>query len=726
MIYIDKLSDGFILSGRNYSYAMFVNRAGYLQHLYYGKKIGESDLAFLIKTQGEKLFPNPEDINADMLTDCMPSECGFFGRGDFRSATVIAEREDGSVMSSFKYVKHAISGGVARIKGQPCVRKADNTLTITLKDDFSDIEIDLNYSVSDNSDVLIKNTEMRNIGKTCIKLKKAFSFCTNLPDIDKQYSALRLAGSWASERRPVITPLAEGTLRIESTRGYSSHQMNPFMAILADSCTENSGECYGFNLLYSGSFAITAEVSSNKSVRVQGGINDYLFGWELDGGESFITPQTALCYSAEGLGGLSRAYHDFIREYVIDPKRVCERRPIVINNWEATYFNFDNEKLFAIIDEAAKLGIDTFVLDDGWFGKRDDDKSGLGDWFVNNKKLKGGLKPVIDRCKKNGMKFGLWFEPEMISEDSDLYRAHPDWAIKKEGVEPCRGRNQLVLDFTRKEIVDYVFNAVSKVLKENDISYVKWDKNRDITENFSASLLADRQGEFLHRYTLGFYDLAERLTSAFPDVFFEGCAGGGGRFDGGALYYFPQIWTSDDTDGLERTKIQWGTSMCYPVSAMSCHVSACPNHQTQRITPFKTRGAIASLGATGYELDLTKLTAEEKEQVKEQIANYKRIDGLVLNGDLFRLANPFETDYFCEMIVAKDKTEAYVVGERFRGDPCDHDRLLKLNGLDENKTYTIKELGVTASGKALMSAGVHYPRLPDCGSWIWHIEKITK
>lgn len=726
MIYFDKLSDGFILSGKNYSYAIFVNRAGYLQHLYYGKKIGESDLAFLIKTQGEKLSPNPEDINADMLTDCMPSECGFFGRGDFRSATVIAEREDGSVMSSFKYVKHAISGGVARIKGQPCVRKADNTLTITLKDDFSDIEIYLNYSVSDNSDVLIKNTEMRNTGKTCIKLKKAFSFCTNLPDIDKQYSALRLAGSWASERRPVITPLAEGTLRIESTRGYSSHQMNPFMAILADSCTENSGECYGFNLLYSGSFAITAEVSSNKSVRVQGGINDYLFGWELDGGESFITPQTALCYSAEGLGGLSRAYHDFFREYVIDPKRVYERRPIVINNWEATYFGFDNEKLFAIIDEAAKLGIDTFVLDDGWFGKRNDDKSGLGDWFVNNKKLKGGLKPVIDRCKKNGMKFGLWFEPEMISEDSDLYRAHPDWAIKKEGVEPCRGRNQLVLDFTRKEIVDYVFNAVSKVLKENDISYVKWDKNRDITENFSASLLADRQGEFLHRYTLGFYDLAERLISAFPDVFFEGCAGGGGRFDGGALYYFPQIWTSDDTDGLERTKIQWGTSMCYPVSAMSCHVSACPNHQTQRITPFKTRGAIASLGATGYELDLTKLTAEEKEQVKEQIANYKRIDGLILKGDLFRLANPFETDYFCEMIVAKDKTEAYVVGERFRGDPCDHDRLLKLNELDENKTYTIKELGVTASGKALMSAGVHYPRLPDCGSWIWHIEEITK
>ena len=726
MIYYHDTTKCFLLNGKNYSYGMYINRAGLLQHLYWGKKIGAEDAAFLVAAHGLPASPNPDDYNKDMATDGMPSECGSFGRGDFRPATVIVRRNDGAAMSRFMYVSHKIVKGALHLQGMPCARKADETLILTLKDDFSDIEIDLNYSVSEDSDVLVRNTVVRNAGKDAVAIAKAFSFCTELPDACGAWSALRLAGSWASERKPVVTPLAEGTLRIESARGYSSHQMNPFLAVLSEECGEECGECYGFNLLYSGSFAITADVSHNKSIRVQGGINDYLFGWALNGGEELVTPQAALCYSAAGLGGMSRAYHDFFREYIIDPKRVYARRPVVINNWEATYFDFDNEKLCSIIDAAAQLGVDTFVLDDGWFGKRDDDTSGLGDWFVNEKKLKGGLKAVIGHCKEKGLKFGLWFEPEMVSEDSDLYRAHPDWAIGKAGVEPCRGRNQLVLDFTRREVVDNIFETVSKILRENDISYVKWDKNRDITENYTASLPADRQGEFWYRYTLGFYDLAERLTKEFPNVFFEGCAGGGGRFDGGALYYFPQIWTSDDTDGLERTKIQWGTSMCYHVSSMSCHVSACPNHQTGRTTPFATRGAVASLGATGYELDLTKLSEEEKMQVREQIANYKQIDELVLKGDLYRLADPFKGNYFCEMLVSKDKSKAYVVGERFRGDPCDHDRVLKLRGLDEGKTYTIRELNVTASGAALMGAGLFYPRLPDCGSWIWHIEEVNK
>ena len=726
MITYEAQSKCFLLSGKNYSYCMYINRAGLLQHLYWGKKIGAADAAFLVAAHGLPASPNPDDYNKEIATDGMPSECGSFGRGDFRPATVVVRRKDGAAMSRFRYVSHKIVKGALHLQGMPCARKADETLIITLKDDFSDIELDLNYSVSEDSDVLVRSAVIRNAGKESAEIAKAFSFCTELPDTRGTYSALRLAGSWARERTPVITPLAEGTLRIESARGYSSHQMNPFLAVLSEGCGEESGECYGFNLLYSGSFAITADVSHNKSIRVQGGINDCLFGWQLRGGETFATPQAALCYSGEGLGGMSRAYHDFFREYIIDPKRVYMRRPIVINNWEATYFDFDNEKLFSIIDEAAKLGMDTFVLDDGWFGKRDGDASGLGDWFVNEKKLKGGLKAVIGHCKEKGLKFGLWFEPEMVSEDSDLYRAHPDWAIGKAGAEPCRSRNQLVLDFTRREVVDYIFETVSKILRENDISYVKWDKNRDITENYTASLPADRQGEFWHRYALGFYDLAERLTKAFPNVFFEGCAGGGGRFDGGALYYFPQIWTSDDTDGLERTKIQWGTSMCYPVSAMSCHVSACPNHQTGRTTPFATRGAIASLGATGYELDLTKLSEEEKVQVREQIKNYKQIDELVLKGDLYRLADPFDGNYFCEMLVGKDKSKAYVVGERFRADPCDHDRVLKLRGLDEGKTYAIQELNVTASGAALMGAGLFCPRLPDCGSWVWHIEEVNK
>lgn len=724
MINFDLKEKSFLISGKNYSYAMYVSGTGYLRHLYYGKKLGVDDLQFLIKERGQTCEPNANDINADIASDYQPFEIGGFGKGDFRSATVIVKRGDGSAMSGFKYLSHKVVKGAVKLKGQPCVRTADETLIITLKDEYSAVETDLYYFCLDNSDVLVRNVCIRNAGKESVEIVKAFSFCLDLPDTCAQYSALRLAGKWAKERYPVTTPLGEGTLRIESNYGYSSHAMNPFMGILSGDCNETQGECYGFNLLYSGNFAITAEKNCHGLLRIQGGINDYTFCWKLDGGESFFTPQAALCYSAEGLGGMSRAYHDFFRGYIINPAYVHKRRPIVVNNWEATYFDFNNEKLFPIIDEAAKLGVDTFVLDDGWFGKRDGDNSGLGDWFVNENKLKGGLKSVIDRCKKNGLKFGLWFEPEMVSEDSDLYRAHPEWAIKKAGVTPSRSRNQLVLDFTKKEVVDYIFNAISNVLKENDISYVKWDKNRDITEYYSDSLPADRQGEFAHRYTLGFYDLAERLTSGFPDVLFEGCASGGGRFDGGALYYFPQIWTSDDTDGYERTKIQWGTSICYPLSSMSCHVSACPNHQTQRITPFATRGAIASLGATGYELDLSKLTEEEKKQVKEQIANYNQIDGLILKGDLYRLTDPFTTNYFCEILVAKDKSKAYVAGERFRGDPGDRDRILKLSGLDENKIYTIAELGLKASGKALMSAGLLYPRLPDCGSWMWHIEEV--
>ncbi len=722
MIIYDSNLKSFVLNGKNYSYCFYVNDFGMLQHLYYGKKIEKEDIFFLIKEHGKTFEPNVNDINLDMATNRMPTECGSFARGDYHSATIIVKRDDGSAMSRFRYVKHSIINKAIPIKTMPCIRKASQTLTITLKDDFSNTEIDLNYSVLNDSDVLVRNTIIRNIKEGSLDLIRAFSFCTQLPDNGGVYSALRLSGTWASERNIVTTQLKEGTLRIESNRGYSSHQMNPFLAILCDDCSEDRGECFGFNLLYSGSFALTAEMSSYKNVRVQGGINDYLFGWRLNCKEEFVTPQVAICYSNKGIGGMSREYHDFFREHIIDPSRVYMKRPIVVNNWEATFFNFNNEKLFSLIDEASKLGIDTFVLDDGWFGKRNDDKSGLGDWFVNEKKVNGGLKTIINKCKENNLKFGLWIEPEMISEDSDLYRSHPDWAIKKDDVVPCRSRNQLVLDFTRKEVVDYIFEVISKLLREYEISYVKWDKNRDITENYSSNLPSDRQGEFFHRYTLGFYNLAERLTKAFPNVFFEGCAGGGGRFDGGSIYYFSQIWTSDNTDGFERTKIQWGTSICYPLSTMSCHVSDCPNQQTQRTTPFSTRGAIASLGATGYELDLAKLSNEEKSQIKEQIANYKKIDDLILKGDLYRLSNPFETNHFCEMIVSKDKNKAYVVGECFREYPFDNDEILKLKGLDENKVYKIEELNITASGKALMNVGIMYPRIHDYCSWIWHLE----
>ncbi len=710
----------FTLNGKSFSYIMYVNEVGMLQNVYYGASVANDEYLTRVCAYGRS--PKPDDLNRDYVQDYVPFEYGAYGRGDFRAPSAVIVRKDGFCASRLLYKSHKIYDGVPEVAGMPHARSGGKTLAVTLKDELSPAEITLNYTVWDDSDVLVRNAVIKNTGKEKFVLDRAYSFCTALPDHD--YDFMRLQGRWANERIPETTPLGHGTVRIESSRAASSHVMNPFMALIRKNCSESTGECIGINLIYSGSFVLTAECSQDGNLRIQGGINELGFSWTVDGGDSFVTPQAALCYSADGLGHMSREFADFYRDRIINRQKAFARRPIVINNWEGTYFDFDREKLFSIIDAAAPLGIDTFVLDDGWFGKRDSDTSGLGDWFVNTKKLDGGLAAVAERCRKNGMKFGLWFEPEMISEDSDLYRAHPDYAIGKRGVEPCRGRNQLVLDFTRSEVVDHVFRVVSDILESCDISYVKWDMNRNITEFFSASLDAERQGELAHRYILGVYDLAERLTSKFPDVLFEGCAGGGGRFDGGMLYYFPQIWTSDDTDAYERTKIQWGTSLCYPVSAMSCHVSACPNHQTQRTIDFSTRGIIASLGTTGYELDPSKLCEKEKALVKTQIEDYKKIAELVLRGDLYRLINPYVDNYFCEMLVSKDKNHAYLAGERFHGVPYDYDMFFKLEGLDPDKKYMVKELGITAYGKTLMHAGLLLPRLPDFTGFAWHIDAV--
>lgn len=719
--YISK-QRAFLLQGKNYSYVMYVGEADFLQQVYYGAKIGEQDVPFLTAYYGDPVSPKVKDFNIDQAHEFAPSECGYYARGDYKEPTVIARRSDGTAMSRLRYGSHEITQGSIQLPGMPCAHTGGQSLSILLKDDFSQLIVKLNYTVWDDSDVLARNLEIVNGEAAEVALTKAFSFSLDLPA--QEYETLCLVGRWGQERAPEREKMGHGIRRFQSIRGISSHEMNPFVGILKPGCSEHNGQCYGVQLVYSGSFAITTESFVNKPVRVQGGIADVGFDWKMPSGACFVTPQALLCYSQEGIGGMSRSYADFIREHIVIPKFAYAKRPVVVNNWEATYFDFNNEKLFPIIDEAAKLGIDTFVLDDGWFGKRDNDDSGLGDWYVNTQKLRGGLTAVIDRCKKNGLKFGLWFEPEMISEDSDLYRAHPDWAVGKLGNEPSRGRNQLVLDMTRKEVVDYVFETVSKVLRENDIRYVKWDMNRGVTDAYSSVAPAKNQGEFYHRYVLGVYDLADRLTKAFPDVFFEGCASGGGRFDAGMLYYFPQIWTSDDTDAYERTKIQWGTATCYPQSAMSCHVSACPNHQTQRITPLHTRGVIASLGATGYELDISKMTEEEKQQVAQQIFHYDQIAELVMKGDSYRLCDPFDGNYFCQMIVSKDKNNAYVCGERTHGVPCDYDNRVQLVGLDPNKVYHIQELNVTASGKVLAQAGVFLPRLPDFGAWTWHIDAI--
>ena len=721
MIVYQQKTKVFYLSGKNYCYLIRVDGSGRLQNLHYGSKIPSGDIAYLIAQVGDPVSRELVDLNF-YANERIFSECGVYGRGDYRSPSIVIEREDGGLLSEFYYVRHTVDDSVPELEGLPHVRCGGQTLTIFLRDLCSNAEIQLNYTVYDDSDVLVRNVRIVNEGKQPFYLKKAFSFCVDLPD--RNYKILRLYGAWTRERTPETTDLGYGITRLQSLCGASSFGIHPFLGLLDQDCSETKGICYGVQLVYSGNFALTAERNAFGTVRLGGGINDEQFCWEVESGKSFVMPQALLCYSERGLGELSREYADLIREKIMNPAFAFAPRPIVINNWEATYFDFDRDKLFSIIDDAAKLGVDTFVLDDGWFGNRNSDSSGLGDWYVNEKKLVGGLTAVIDRCKMNGLKFGLWFEPEMVSPDSNLYRAHPDWAIHKDGIEPIRGRRQFVLDFTRKEVVDHIFASVADILRGNDISYIKWDMNRFITECYSASLPSYRQGEFMHRYILGVYELANRLTTEFPKVFFEGCASGGGRFDAGMLYYFSQIWTSDDTDGYERAKIQWGTSLCYPVSGMSCHVSACPNHQTGRTTPISTRGAIASLGASGYELNVSALSDAEKNACKEQITAYRKISDLVLRGDLFRLSNPFSENYFCEMIVRKDKRFAYVVGEQLRAMPLSNTHFVKLVGLAEEKLYCIEELNVTVSGKTLASVGAPLPKLGDYESFIWHIAEM--
>ncbi len=721
MIVYDQTKRTFFLHGKSFSCALRVHPAGYLVGLHFGGAVGEDDLSYFDPSPRELSFsPVPPDVGSYFSLDVAGNEYGSFGQGDFRAPSAIIERANGDRASRFVYVSHKIYGGAPDLGGLPSARGGE-TLAITMKDALSDAEIVLNYTLYEDSDVLVRNAEIVNRGKTPVVLRRAYSFCLDLAA--GEYDVLRLHGRHNMERMPERTPLGHGSVKIGSARGASSHQMNPFLVLLERGAGEDAGECFGFELLYSGSWTLEAEESPTGSVRVTGGVNDLGFSWTLGAGERFVTPQVAICYSAQGMGEMSRSFADFLRGHVLPEKYVYAPRPVLVNNWEATYFAFDRETLCALADEAASLGMDTLVLDDGWFGARNDDRTSLGDWFVNEKKLEGGLSPVIEHCKQRGLKFGIWFEPEMISEDSELYRAHPDWAVGRAGVPRCKSRHQYVLDMTRKEVTDSIFARMSDILGSYEISYVKWDMNRHISEFYSNGLPAERQGEFAHRYISGVYALIGRLQAAFPDVFFEGCSGGGGRFDGGMLRFFPQFWTSDDTDAYERAKIQWGTSYGYPLSAMSCHVSSCPNHQTGRTTPFASRGTIASLGATGYELDPRKLSEEERAQIKEQIANYREIEELILRGDLYRIADPFEGNVFCVAVVSKDKTRAYVAGMRVHAEAGDFDRRIRLKGLSLEKTYSIRELGLSLRGDTLMHAGLLLPRLPDFGTWVWHLSE---
>ncbi len=722
-IIFDKQTSTFYLEGKSYTYAFFINGRGYAEHLYFGNKIGRDPLFFSRLCDGAKSFAAyTSDKNGKSYSyNSLKAEITFFGNSDYREPTVCVEAENGDRLTELLYSSHTILKEKPQISAMPSLDGGE-TLVLTLEDKIGGLAADLYYTVYEDTDVIARRIVYRNIGQKKLKLDRAYSFC--LPIVGHDYDVLTLRGSWARERTPQYTPVHIGVCSIDSKRSSSSAVLNPFMALCEKGTTENHGEVFGVSLVYSSSFVLKAEAVENGVLNILGGINDFGFSWTLDVGCELESPEAVIAYSAEGLGGMSRAFHDAFRDHLINKRFVKKSRPVVINNWEGTYFNFDNEKLKAIASAVANTGIDTFVLDDGWFGKRNDDRSGLGDWFVNTEKLEGGLKAIIDHVHSLGMRFGLWFEPEMISEDSEIFRAHPDYAIGVPGRERCYSRYQYMMDITRPDVRDYIVESVTRVLRENEIDYVKWDYNRNVTEFYSLSLPADRQGEFSHRYALGLYELCERIVEANPKVFFEGCSGGGSRFDPAMLKYFSQIWTSDDSDAEERTRIQYGTSIVYPLSSMSCHVSVTPNHQTGREAPMKTRADIAHLGATGYELDTSAFNDEDRVLVKAQIDEYKEMESLVLEGDLYRLLNPFDGEFFAFMLVSKDKSRAEMTIYRRMGRPNESILPVKPLGLDSKKQYYVPELGVIVSGSTLMNVGI-IPKLPkeDFVSYKLHFEE---
>ncbi|MBO5790548.1 MAG: alpha-galactosidase [Clostridia bacterium] len=704
-IFFEKESKTFYLESKDTTYAFYINQFGFPQHLYFGKRIAR-----------EAMQPSPKWAGSSMIA-CIPgsggfsfgttrAEVSFYGNGDYREPMLQICDKNGDRLMQLSYERHDILKEKPALCGMPSLREGE-TLVLHLKDLHRNLTVDLYYTVYETVSAIARRAVITSGEKDALFVERAYSFSLDLPKND--YELLTLHGAWARECQAERTPMHHGIFSIGSKRGSSSASNNPFMAIVDKNTTEHAGEAYGVNLIYSGSYTLKAEVCADGTSRILGGINDFDFAWKLKEGEQFSTPEVVLAYSDSGLSKLSRQFHDLYREQLIPKKDVYASRPIVFNNWEGTYFNFNNERLMSIVDAIKGRGITHFVLDDGWFGARNNDKKGLGDWVVNTEKLEGGLKTIIDYVHNAGMKFGLWFEPEMVNPDSDLYRAHPDWAIHCPGHTPMEARNQLMLDLTRKEVRDYIVEAVSSILRDHEIDYVKWDSNRHITENFSIGLPADRQKEFHHRYTLGLYEICERIIGAFPEVFFEGCSSGGARFDAGMLYYFPQIWTSDDSDAYMRTRIQHGTSMAYPLSSHSCHVSICPNHQSGRTVPMQTRADIAHLGPTGYELDTAKLTEEELLEIPKQIEQFRKMEDLVMKGDLYRLENTMEGNYFAQMLVSKEKDKAVLVAMRATLLVNDEIHRFFPKGLEEDALYEIPELEITLSGRTAMYAGLILP-----------------
>lgn len=708
MICFDAETRTFKLDTPNTSYIMGVQDAfGYLIHYYYGKKLCTMDAAYLSGVLESPFTPDRNARDKLSFLDCASFEYPTGGIGDFREHCLEIRTQSGHNAVELAYVGYRITPGKRNLPGLPATLGDPNscdTLEIDLVDSILGLTVTLQYGVFRDVDVITRSVSVKNEG-SALYLTKVLSACLDMDNQD--FSMLTLHGSWARERRMQYRKIGYGRQGTFSERGETSHQEHPFFALTTPNVTQTTGEVYAMHFVYSGNFEAQVGVDQFDKLRAVMGINPYNFCWKLEKGETFQSPEIVMVYSDEGLGRMTRTFHNLYRRHLIRSQWRDKKRPILINNWEGTYFDFNTEKLLDIARGASKLGIEMLVMDDGWFGNRYDDNRALGDWYVNENKLPGGLKHLADELGKLGMKFGIWVEPEMVSPDSDLYRSHPDWAIQVPGRIPGLARNQLVLDITRREVLEYVWERLEEILNSANISYVKWDMNRQLADLGSLRLNPDRQGELYHRYVLAVYELQERLCSRFPEILLENCSGGGARFDPGMLYFSPQIWCSDDTDAIERLSIQEGTALVYPLSTMGAHVSDCPNHTVGRSTPFETRGHVALAGTFGYELDITKLSSDEQNMIPQQAAMYHEYNHLVRDGDYYRIASFHENRMFdCWELVSPDRKEALVTFVQVLGRPNCHSRKIKLQGLCPEAVYRVEGTEQTYTGDILMYGGL--------------------
>ena len=708
----------FHLQTANTSYIFQILENGGAGQLYYGAKIPVKAAYTNLASREEHDCTNTLTVDqSDFQLELIKQEYAGLGKGDYRYPAYQITYPNGSRTSEFEYTGYEVADGKERLKNMPSAfdDQGDDsqTLTVTFKDELANLVLQLHYTVFEKEDVIVRSATFINHGQEAVTLDRALSLQLDLPNHD--YDMLQFSGSWARERHLIRTPLRSGIQSIGSLRVASSHQQNPFFALARPHTDNHQGAAFGFNFIYSGNFIDSVEVDQFDTTRVLVGINPDDFGWKLANGESFQTPEAVMTYTSDGLNQMSQQLGAFYQDHLINQHFAHQDRPILINNWEATFMDFNEAKLMKIVDQADKLGIEMFVLDDGWFGHRDDDKSSLGDWFVDQKKFSNGISGFADRVHDKGMKFGLWFEPEMISIDSKLYEKHPDWMIATPGRQGTPARNQYVLDMTRQEVVDYLFEHMSAIIKQTKLDYIKWDMNRNITEMYGAKLPADQQLEFPHRYILGVYQLYARLTEAFPKVLFESCASGGGRFDLGMMYYAPQAWCSDDTDAVERIKIQDGTSYGYTQNMWGAHVSAVPNDQVGRLTSLDTRAAVAYFGDFGYELDITKMAADELATIKKQVAFYKQYRHLFQFGKFYRLDNPDTNNdnVYGWQVVNEDRSEAILTRFQILNGANPAYIRVYFAGLDPEATYTVNDGEEHFSGAELMNAGYFVPRIMD-------------